>query len=322
MVIGPIAAAKFIAVDAYGAAVRFRGAPMLVSAFLVLSACSSGSPAHRTTGSSSPKPSLPESVSDYAERVLPQTLGTLQGEGEAGHLAVGKVEMCTAATSAAPRILRAGDFQLVLANGRHIVASTGAISPALHDGPVRAGECTRGFVNWNVAPDQHPMILDARTGALWEPRCPRQTASSDPCLDVAPKRLPDPSSVDEPEPVPVANKGFVGSWSAHSTGLHIGSAGRGTLFWRTYQTCGEDPPPCDTFAGNSILSGGHATLRLTLALGTTTSGRILSTTDPVHFPIGPLTARLDLRKHELFLSPSPTGDFPFCGQNAPVTDCG
>jgi hypothetical protein len=162
------------------------------------------------------------------------------------------------------------------------------------------------------------MILDGRTGALWEPRCP-QAASSHPCLDATPRRLPDPASVDEPEPVRAANKGFVGSWSAHSTGLEIDGAGTGTLLWRTYRECGQDPPPCDTFAGSYILSGGHATLRLTITSGTTTAGRILSTTDPVHFPIGPLTARLDLRRHELFLSPSPTGDLPFKGPN--VADC-
>jgi hypothetical protein len=124
-----------------------------------------------------------ETVRAYAERVLPQSLNSpLQGVAGAGELAVGDVKVCVPAGAEAQSI-RTSDYELLLAGGKRIAATTGAIRPPFPEGRVRAGGCVEGMLNWVVAPDNHPTILDRHTGAQWKPACTQSTASSRPCLD-------------------------------------------------------------------------------------------------------------------------------------------
>ena len=115
---------------------------------------------------------------------------------------------------------------------------------------------------------------------------------------------------------------FAGQWSAHSTSLSIDRTGHGTLTWRIYRTCGEDPPPCDTMSGDLITPGGKATLVVTAQGPGSARGRILSSTDPADFPPGPLTARFDPHADVVYFSPFPVGPVPVCGPRARADLCG
>jgi len=87
-----------------------------------------------------------------------------------------------------------------------------------------------------------------------------------------------------------------------------------------YKTCGTDPPPCDTFRGDAVDSGGHATLRINQHSGTSAAGQIVTSTDPAQFPIGPFSIR-SAPKGMLMLDPSPRGESPLCGPKTPISAC-
>ena len=102
----------------------------------------------------------------------------------------------------------------------------------------------------------------------------------------------------------------------------IDPTGYGILNWRTYRTCGPDPPPCDIVSGTFIIDGGNATFALTPTTPTTASGRVLTTTAPGQVPPGRFTARLDPTRNLLRVSLPLAADFPLCGPSAdalPVT---
>ena len=92
------------------------------------------------------------------------------------------------------------------------------------------------------------------------------------------------------------------------------------MLWRTYRTCGTDPPPCDTFRGNAIDSGGHATLLITEQTAATASGRVSASTDPADLPIGPFSLR-SAPNAMLTLSPWPGSDYRLCGPKTPASTC-
>ena len=92
------------------------------------------------------------------------------------------------------------------------------------------------------------------------------------------------------------------------------------MLWRTYRTCGTDPPPCDTFRGNAIDSGGHATLLITEQTAATASGRVSASTDPADLPIGPFSLR-SAPNAMLTLSPWPGSDYRLCGPKTPASAC-
>ena len=129
-----------------------------------------------------------------------------------------------------------------------------------------------------------------------------------------------PSS--EPATAPAGHARFVGTWFAHTLRLKFDQSGHGTMTWRTYATCGSQPPPCDTFRGNGIEVGGHATLRIITYKPNAASGRVTSSTDQAHLPVGPFTFRLNPATDTADLSPSPRGKFPLCGPKAPSSLCG
>jgi len=139
----------------------------------------------------------------------------------------------------------------------------------------------------------------------------------------SPSEQPAPtasSTVDVPttEESPAAR--FTGDWGAHTLVLTFDRAGHGTLLWRTYSTCGTDPPPCDTFRGNTVDSGGHATLLITKNSGTSATGQIVTSTDPAQLPAGPFSVR-SAPHGMLMMNPSPRGDSPLCGPKTPVSAC-
>lgn len=114
---------------------------------------------------------------------------------------------------------------------------------------------------------------------------------------------------------------FTGGWYHHGIGVSITASGSGTAEWRTYATCGQDPPPCDTFSGNLIIDGGHATFTVTATSPTTATGQVEVTTDAKTAPVGPMTMTLDPAHHLLYWSDVPAT--AFCGpQSAPDSPCG
>ena len=85
---------------------------------------------------------------------------------------------------------------------------------------------------------------------------------------------------------------FAKQWDAHGFSLTVKPDGSAAASWRTYAVCGDDPPPCDTFRGNEIISGGAATIRFMGAMGDTTDGTVTSSTAPDLLPRGPVTLAL------------------------------
>jgi len=114
---------------------------------------------------------------------------------------------------------------------------------------------------------------------------------------------------------------FIGDWVAHTLGLTFDRDGRGTLTWRTYRTCGQDPPPCDTIRGRETIDGGQAKLRIVAYTGTTASGRVISSSDQEQFPVGPFSLRLDGATGMAHLNPSPRGDDALCGPKTAASAC-
>jgi hypothetical protein len=114
--------------------------------------------------------------------------------------------------------------------------------------------------------------------------------------------------------------------------MAIDPTGYGIFDWRTYSTCGQDPPPCDIFSGNYIIGGGHASFSLAATGPATAIGTVLTTTAPRQVPLGRFTARLDPAKDLLQLSFPLVAQFPLCGpradalpiaqQNASGINCG
>jgi hypothetical protein len=120
---------------------------------------------------------------------------------------------------------------------------------------------------------------------------------------------------------PVTARWLVGDWTAHTLVLTIDKLGTGRVRWRTYRTCGEDPTPCDTFKGDTIIDGGRATIRLAARGPTTASGRVVSSTDPADLPLGSVTLRFDPSK-DVIHSRLSLGRPVLCGPHAAALLCG
>jgi hypothetical protein len=97
-----------------------------------------------------------------------------------------------------------------------------------------------------------------------------------------------PAAVATPSPAPNFIR-FSRPWGAHGRGLTLDATGHGSLHWRTYQWCKDDPrPPCDSIApSGQIIYGGNAIVVLTTVEGSTAYGHISSSTDPRAWPVGP-----------------------------------
>jgi len=150
---------------------------------VLLVGCSSGSSNPVSIGKSVVSPTRNETVQAFAEQVLTQSSSNSSRQGVATvvvTVAVGALKVCIPA-QAKTQVVRASDYELLLANGKHIAGTTGPVSPPLLDGRVSPGSCVRGWVDWVVPAHNHPTIVDERTGASWKPNCPQTTSSTGPC---------------------------------------------------------------------------------------------------------------------------------------------
>jgi hypothetical protein len=127
---------------------------------------------------------------------------------------------------------------------------------------------------------------------------------SAPATSAPPSAVTRPVAVASTKARPAGSSGsgltvgyFAGGWSRHGEALIIGASGHGTMTFRTYRWCSQEPaPPCDALVGDSIDSGGHAAFVLTTihASGPTADGTLTTTNEPV--PVGvPVTMAVNTR---------------------------
>jgi hypothetical protein len=110
---------------------------------------------------------------------------------------------------------------------------------------------------------------------------------------------------------------FTGQWSGHDSYIAVKADGRFTLSMRTFRTCGQEPPPCDTFSGNEILDGSVATGQITAVSGEAASAVVTHTTDQALTPTGDITLTLDPASDTITAD-----DVSYCGPSAPAGACG
>ena len=108
---------------------------------------------------------------------------------------------------------------------------------------------------------------------------------------------------------------FTGEWHFHTSLLTVGSDGYATFIARAYQFCGPGiAQPCDTWQGNTIISGIRENIVITKIDGSTAYGIITSSTDnKIHQQV------------TLILQPNDTLTFNgmlLCGPQGPVGHCG
>lgn len=117
---------------------------------------------------------------------------------------------------------------------------------------------------------------------------------------------------------------FVGQWIGHGRVLTIRPDGTGTLIYRAYKNCSDDPtPPCDKIVNNQIEDGGRLTFTILQTI--TDNGnygaevQILTANDPSIDKSQPGGMSLDT--HDVI-----TTDFldesTFCGPKAASGACG
>jgi hypothetical protein len=116
---------------------------------------------------------------------------------------------------------------------------------------------------------------------------------------------------------PRAFAALAGDWSGHGSGIAIDADGQFLISARTYQVCGQAPPPCDTMSGNTIIDGDLATGRLTSISGEVATGAVTRTTDPAATPKGPMKIILDPSTDSITAN-----NITFCGASAPAGYCG
>jgi hypothetical protein len=132
-------------------------------------------------------------------------------------------------------------------------------------------------------------------------------------------------------PVFVLAGRFAGAWHVHTYYVYLRSDGRGSAKWPIHTYCGtgpgEGPSPCDRLVPTlvtlpdgakateqTVIDGGHATLRLTSVGSNTAHGIVTGSTEPSLLPDGPATFRLT-KKDLLYVTPRtwPSGPSPFRG---------
>jgi hypothetical protein len=116
---------------------------------------------------------------------------------------------------------------------------------------------------------------------------------------------------------PQAFAELAGDWVGHGGGIDIQVDGRFNIGMRTYQFCGQAPPPCDTISGNEIIDGDEASGQLTAISGEIATGAVTKTTDPSLSPEGPIKIVLDPSTDSISAN-----NVTFCGTSAPAGYCG
>ena len=124
-----------------------------------------------------------------------------------------------------------------------------------------------------------------------------------------------PSPVSLPALSAEALQPFQGEWHFDSSLLTVGSDGYATFIARAYQFCGSGvSQPCDSWQGNTIISGVREKIVLTKIEGSTAYGTIISSTD-----------NKTQQRVALKLQPNDTLEFHgtlLCGPQGPVGHCG
>ena len=116
---------------------------------------------------------------------------------------------------------------------------------------------------------------------------------------------------------------FDGDWGGHGRELVFTSPGHGTVTYRSYVWCSDNPnPPCDSTKDNQIVAGGSVTIKLTSASnnGYTATGVVTASNDPQHPEGTAVTANIS--GYDLTLSIFTAS--PFCAADTPSDkwDCG
>ena len=106
---------------------------------------------------------------------------------------------------------------------------------------------------------------------------------------------------------------FLGAWSRHGAGLTISPDGSFSLEWRTYRTCGQDPPPCDQIVNNLITDGGRAIGTLHSAGARSADGRVSATTDAAFVPAASFVA--EVTDYQLLTLRFPSTTLALCGND-------
>lgn len=106
---------------------------------------------------------------------------------------------------------------------------------------------------------------------------------------------------------------FVGIWSRHGAGLTIVPDGSFSFEWRTYRTCGQDPPPCDQIVNDVITDGGHAIGTMHPVGARAAVGQVSATSDATVVPAGGFTA--DVTDYQLLTLRFPSTTLALCGKS-------
>jgi len=117
-------------------------------------------------------------------------------------------------------------------------------------------------------------------------RAPSGSTTASPSPSVSGVVSPAPSSPSGEGTQVTGQPGiFVGAWNGHGRQLTIKADGSGTVLYRVYRWCSDDPtPPCDLMNGNVIYEGGRITFRIEQVVtahdGSTATATVLTSTDP------------------------------------------
>jgi len=106
---------------------------------------------------------------------------------------------------------------------------------------------------------------------------------------------------------------FVGVWSRHGAGLTISPDGSLSLEWRTYRTCGQDPPPCDQIVNDLINDGGRAIGTVHAVAARSAGGRVSATTDATFVPATSFVA--EVTDYQLLTLRFPSTTLALCGND-------
>ena len=117
---------------------------------------------------------------------------------------------------------------------------------------------------------------------------------------------------------------FVGQWIGHGRVLTIRSDGTGTLIYRAYKNCSDDPtPPCDKIVNNQIVDGGRLTFKILQTIADSgnygAEVQILTANDPAINKSQPGGMSLDT--HDVITTEF-FNESTFCGPKAAAGACG
>jgi hypothetical protein len=98
--------------------------------------------------------------------------------------------------------------------------------------------------------------------------------------------------------------------------MTVNADGSFTMVERTYVSCADSPPPCDTDTNAQITDGAQALGTLHAVSGTVATGVISTTNDAPLMPTGPVTFTLDTTNDAINAL-----NLNWCGPNAPTGIC-